>query len=95
MALIQRISSVLESLLKCQEPKCLSAGSQESVYVWGEHPKGLMPAPFSPDTLNTHLKADIPVGGGVSGGEREEEGPVKIKRRNNGCESGPQFCKER
>lgn len=32
-------------------------------------------------------------GKGVSGGEREEEGPVKIERRNNSGESGPQFCR--
>lgn len=96
MALIQGFfRNVKGDSFKFKEPKCLHVMlRQERVFfcVWSN--KGLT-APPHQAPLTPGFKVVIPTGGGVLGGEREEEGSVKIKRRNNGCESGPQFCKER
>lgn len=70
---------------------CLDKSAPPSVFG---ATKDLQPSSYQ-EPLTPDFKAIIPMGGDVLGGEREEEGSVKIKRRNNSCESGPQFCKER
>ena len=96
MALTKGFEGCQGCFLKFKEPKYLHVELRQERFplcVLGAT-KDLQ-SPSQQAHLTPHFKVVIPKGGGVLGGEREEEKPVKIKRRNNGCESGPWSCKER